>query len=82
MTVASGNSALGEFHNHNYCASVPTDRTISDASNFSPARVPTAFTVGPTSIADVVPSGANYGSVLDIYGALQLQSPNLSLNDR
>lgn len=47
--------------------SVVAGGSSSDASNFSPARVPEAITVGSTDRNDCVASFSNFGSVLDLY---------------
>ncbi|MGH3761165.1 S8 family peptidase [Actinophytocola sp.] len=47
--------------------SVVAGGSSSDASNFSPARVPEALTVGSTDRNDCVASFSNFGSVLDLY---------------
>ena len=39
----------------------------SDAINFSPARVPSAITVGASGIDDARTSFSNYGSIVDVY---------------
>jgi subtilisin family serine protease len=39
----------------------------ANACNYSPARVPTAITVGATSSTDAKPSWSNFGSCLDIF---------------
>lgn len=39
----------------------------ADSSNFSPAYVPSAISVGATSIADLRPEWSNFGNSLDIY---------------
>lgn len=46
---------------------VAAGNSASDASNFSPARVPSAITVGACNIADAMVSGSNFGSVIDLF---------------
>ncbi|KAF9468846.1 peptidase 1 [Collybia nuda] len=46
---------------------VAAGNSASDASNFSPGRVPSAITVGACSIADAMVSGSNFGSVIDLF---------------
>ncbi|RDB20460.1 hypothetical protein Hypma_012437 [Hypsizygus marmoreus] len=41
--------------------------SATDASQFSPARVPAAITVAAMTIADGVVSSSNYGSVIDVF---------------
>jgi hypothetical protein len=40
----------------------------ANACNFSPARVPTALTVGATTMTDVRSSFSNFGTCVDIFG--------------
>lgn len=39
----------------------------ADASSFSPARAPSAITVGASTIADARASFSNFGSIVDIF---------------
>ncbi|KIO19645.1 hypothetical protein M407DRAFT_16094 [Tulasnella calospora MUT 4182] len=48
-------------------AVVAAGNNARDASTTSPARVPSAITVGATTIADVMASFSNYGPLVDIY---------------
>jgi subtilisin family serine protease len=47
--------------------SIAAGNSNSDASNFSPARVAEALTVGATDISDNRASFSNYGAVLDLF---------------
>jgi len=46
---------------------VPAGSSATDASNFSPARVVEAMTIGATGSGDCVAPQSNYGPVLDMY---------------
>ncbi|KAF9535407.1 serine proteinase 2 [Crepidotus variabilis] len=46
---------------------VAAGNSATDAGSTSPARAPSAITVGATTIADAAASFSNYGSVLDIW---------------
>ncbi|GHH18414.1 S8 family peptidase [Streptomyces lanatus] len=46
---------------------VAAGNSSANASSYSPARVPTAITVGATTSSDARASYSNYGSVLDIF---------------
>jgi subtilisin family serine protease len=46
---------------------VAAGNSSANASNYSPARVPAAITVGATTSTDARASYSNYGSVLDIF---------------
>ncbi|XP_006464047.1 serine proteinase 2 [Agaricus bisporus var. bisporus H97] len=46
---------------------VAAGNSNADASNFSPARVPSAITVGATIISDSRTSPSNFGSVIDVF---------------
>ncbi|KAG5644930.1 hypothetical protein DXG03_007395 [Asterophora parasitica] len=39
----------------------------ADASNFSPGRVPSAITVGASTIADTISSSSNYGPAIKLF---------------
>ncbi|KAG6918458.1 hypothetical protein DXG01_014335 [Tephrocybe rancida] len=51
----------------NAIASVAAGNDNADAANYSPARAPSAITVGATNIADARSSFSNYGAVVDIF---------------
>ncbi|KAG8986305.1 subtilisin-like serine protease [Tulasnella sp. 427] len=48
-------------------AVVAAGNNARDASTTSPAHVPSAITVGATTIADVIAAFSNYGPLVDIY---------------
>ena len=47
---------------------IAAGNSTADACNFSPARAPSAITVGSTTITDAASSFTNYGACLDIFG--------------
>lgn len=47
--------------------SIAAGNSNANAANYSPARVPTALTVGATTSADARASYSNYGSVVDLF---------------
>jgi Subtilase family/Peptidase inhibitor I9 len=51
---------------------VPSGSSASDASNFSPARVAEALTVGATAQNDCVAPQSNFGPALDLYAPGQV----------
>jgi subtilisin family serine protease len=55
---------------------VPAGGESADASEFSPARVPEALTVGASDILDRAALTSNYGSVVDLYApGVEVPSP-------
>ncbi|OLF08403.1 hypothetical protein BLA60_23595 [Actinophytocola xinjiangensis] len=61
---------------------VPAGSSATDASNFSPARVAEAMTIGATGSNDCVAPQSNYGAVLDMYApGLNITGPWLGDGD-
>ncbi|MDT7729460.1 MAG: hypothetical protein QOI21_6036 [Actinomycetota bacterium] len=55
---------------------VPAGGESADASEFSPARVPEALTVGASDVLDRTALTSNYGSVVDLYApGVEVPSP-------
>lgn len=51
--------------------------SATDAGSTSPARAPSAITVGASTIADAIASFSNYGSIVDIFAVCASYSYNL-----
>ncbi|KAJ3492039.1 hypothetical protein NLI96_g318 [Meripilus lineatus] len=60
-------NAVNALINSGIYVIVAAGGSATDVGNTSPARVPAAFTVGASSIADAVASFSNYGPGLDIF---------------
>ncbi|KAF9031930.1 serine protease [Panaeolus papilionaceus] len=60
-------SAVATLTNAGIHVAVAAGNSNTDAANTSPARAPSAVTVGATTIADARASFSNYGSVVDVF---------------
>ncbi len=60
--------AIASLTNSGVVAVVAAGNDSSNACNYSPARAPSAITVGSTTSSDAMSSFSNYGSCVDIYG--------------
>ncbi|HEX2187682.1 MAG TPA: S8 family peptidase [Longimicrobiaceae bacterium] len=72
MSVGGGlstslNTAVTSLVNAGVFTAVAAGNSAANACNFSPASASGAYGVGPSSATDQVPSGANYGSCVDIF---------------
>jgi subtilisin family serine protease len=64
---SSVNSAAASAVSAGLFLAVAAGNDGRDASGYSPASEPTAFTVGATDSADKIASFSNYGSLVDIF---------------
>jgi subtilisin family serine protease len=64
---ASVNSAAANAVTSGLFLAVAAGNDGRDASNYSPASEPTAFTVGATDSADKIASFSNYGALVDLF---------------
>ncbi len=60
-------NAVSNTVNNGVTVVVAAGNSNKDACNFSPARVPSALTVGATTSGDARASYSNYGSCLDVF---------------
>lgn len=60
--------AIARMTNAGITTVVAAGNDSSNACNYSPARAPSAITVGSTTSSDTMSSFSNYGSCVDIYG--------------
>jgi serine protease len=60
--------AIGRMTNAGVTVAVAAGNDNSNACNYSPARAPSAITVGSTTSTDARSSFSNYGTCLDIFG--------------
>ncbi len=66
-SVAS-DAAIKRMTDAGITVAVAAGNDSSNACNYSPARAPSAITVGSTTSSDAMSSFSNYGSCVDIYG--------------
>lgn len=60
--------AIARMTNAGIATVVAAGNDSSNACNYSPARAPSAITVGSTTSSDAMSSFSNYGSCVDVYG--------------
>lgn len=60
--------AIARMTNAGVVTVVAAGNDATNACNYSPARAPSAITVGSTTSTDAMSSFSNYGSCVDIYG--------------
>ena len=60
--------AIARMTNAGITTVVAAGNDSSNACNYSPARAPSAITVGSTTNTDAMSSFSNYGSCVDVYG--------------
>ncbi len=60
--------AIARMTNAGITTVVAAGNDSSNACNYSPARAPSAITVGSTTSSDAMSSFSNYGSCVDVYG--------------
>ena len=64
----STDDAVGRLTNAGVVTVVAAGNDSGNACSYSPARAPSAITVGSTTNTDAMSSFSNYGSCVDIYG--------------
>ena len=64
----ASDDAIARMTNAGITTVVAAGNDSSNACNYSPARAPSAITVGSTTSSDAMSSFSNYGSCVDIYG--------------
>lgn len=64
----ASDDAIARMTNAGVITVVAAGNDSSNACNYSPARAPSAITVGSTTSSDAMSSFSNYGSCVDIYG--------------
>ena len=60
--------AIARMTNAGIATVVAAGNDSSNACNYSPARAPSAITVGSTTSSDAMSNFSNYGSCVDVYG--------------
>lgn len=64
----ASDDAIARMTNAGITTVVAAGNDSSNACNYSPARAPSAITVGSTTSSDAMSSFSNYGSCVDVYG--------------